>query len=100
VGSTVTVWLDGTVAGKAAPDEAGSWSLTPTQALAEGSHLVVATAEDEAGNTSLPSAEYSFIIPRSHYGWSCTTAPTLSASWALWVLAMFLRRRASSRVTR
>ncbi|KFE70566.1 High-affinity leucine-specific transport system, periplasmic binding protein LivK [Hyalangium minutum] len=91
--STVNVWLDGLWVGTVPADEAGNWSVNVDTALAGGRHLVVATATDEASNTSQPSAEYAFIIPMSHYGWSCATAPVLPLSWALMALAWALRGR-------
>ncbi|EPX55250.1 kelch domain protein [Cystobacter fuscus DSM 2262] len=96
-GSLVTVWLDGIEQpAKATADEAGNWSFTPN-GLDSGPHLVSAFAMDRAGNTSDSSAEYSFITQRSHYGWNCTTAPALPASWALLVLALALGRRYRAR---
>jgi hypothetical protein len=92
-GSTVTVWLDGTEAGSTLADEAGTWSFTLATAMPAGSHLAVATATDQAGNTSKSSAEHSFVIRGSHYGWGCTTTPALPAAWALLTLALALGRR-------
>jgi len=91
--STVTVWLDGVEVGTALADEAGTWHLTPAAALAEGLHRAVAISTDSAGNTSLPSAEYSFTIPKGNYRWSCSTAPAFPLTWALLALACSLRRR-------
>ncbi|WP_224366229.1 adventurous gliding motility protein AgmC [Hyalangium versicolor] len=93
--SRVSVWLDGNEA-KAAfitTREDGTWSFTPTTRLSLGRHLVTAIAMDEVGNTSLPPAEYSFAIQKSHYGWGCTTAPAFPATWALLLVASAFRSR-------
>jgi len=97
-GSTVTVSLDGAVAGTATANAEGRWFFAPATALAEGRHLAVATATDQAGNTSPPSADHPFVTlrSRSHYGWSCATAPAFQGSWALLVLALSLGRRRRS----
>lgn len=44
-----------------------TWSCTPSPALSEGTHTLVATATDPAGNTSAISANHSFTVD--------TTAP-------------------------
>ncbi|WP_249039671.1 kelch repeat-containing protein, partial [Archangium gephyra] len=96
--STVTVRLDGQEAGTVRADEKGEWVYRPAGDLAAERHEVSATATDAAGNTSPPSAGYAFIIQKSHYGWSCATAPAFPATWALMVLALSLgRRRRASR---
>ncbi|HEX8698892.1 MAG TPA: Ig-like domain-containing protein, partial [Myxococcaceae bacterium] len=89
--STVKVWLDGQEAGDITVQKTGAWSFTPTSPLSPGPHELSVTAKDEAGNLSLDSTVYRFTIQKSHYGWSCATTPSLSAAWALWVLALFLR---------
>jgi WD40 repeat protein len=85
--SLVTVFLDGGEAGTTTADTTGAWSFTPAKPLTSGAHSVHATATDEAGNTSLPSAEYSFTIQHSHYGFGCSTSPEFPAIWALLALA-------------
>ncbi len=98
-GSLVTVWLDDTEEGLAVANAAGAWHFPLKTALGEGAHQIKATAQDAAGNTSPSSADHSFVIliPRSHYGWSCTTAPAFPATWALLTLAWALRGRRLSR---
>jgi hypothetical protein len=91
--STVTVWLDGMEVGTALADETGTWHLTPATPLADGRHLAVAIAMDTAGNTSQPSAEYAFTIPKGNFRWSCATAPAFPVTWALLALAWSLWRR-------
>jgi CSLREA domain-containing protein len=66
-GSTVMVYLDGSVAGTTTADASGNWSYTPTAALADGSHTAKATASDAAGNISVDSNTNSFRVD--------TTAP-------------------------
>ena len=60
--STVTVYLDGSVAGTATADASGAWSYTPTTVLADGAHAVVATATDAAGNTGSQSSANGFTV--------------------------------------
>lgn len=91
--STVTVWLDGQAAQDMTAQETGAWSFTPASPLSPGPHEISVTAKDEAGNSHPSSTTYRFIIQQSHYGWSCATTPSLSAAWALGVLAWALRRR-------
>ncbi|HYH96383.1 Ig-like domain-containing protein, partial [Hyalangium sp.] len=66
-GSTVTVLVDGTAVGTTPADATGAWSLSPVAALADGIHMVKATATDAARNTSAESNTNSFTVD--------TTAP-------------------------
>ncbi|AKJ05108.1 putative delta-60 repeat protein [Archangium gephyra] len=91
--SAVNVWVDGKRAETVRSNGNGDWSYVPANGLAGGSHNVFATATDEAGNTSQTSAMHPFFIQRSHYGWSCSSAPDFPASWALLTLALALHRR-------
>jgi len=59
--STVTVWLDGTLAGTETVDPGGTWSLVAPE-LTQGTHTVVARASDPAGNTSGVSPARSFVV--------------------------------------
>ncbi len=61
-GSTVTVSLNGAIAGTVMANAAGAWSFTPASALAQGAHTATATATDVAGNTSAPSPERGFTV--------------------------------------
>jgi hypothetical protein len=61
-GSTVTISLDGTVAGTAVAHASARWSFTPSTALAQGLHSVMAQASDAAGNTSPASGLHSFTV--------------------------------------
>jgi uncharacterized protein (TIGR03382 family) len=98
-GSTVHVRLgDDTQARSAEMDAEGAWSFTLPAALELGEHSVSATATDPAGNPS-DRADHRFVIQKSHYGWGCTTAPSLPATWALLLLALSLGRRRGLAVT-
>jgi MYXO-CTERM domain-containing protein len=61
-GSTVTVIVDGTPVGTVTATAGGTWSFTPTVALADGPHTVRATATDAAGNTSPSSNANTFTV--------------------------------------
>jgi MYXO-CTERM domain-containing protein len=90
----VTLWLDGQqVSTNIVVDKEGNWSFIPAGALKPEHYRVKLQVTDIAKNTSLVSNESSFVIQRSHYGWSCTTAPAAPATWALLILALSLVRR-------
>jgi hypothetical protein len=61
-GSTVTIYVDGTQVGTAITDASGNWTFTPTTPLAEGAHMVSATATDSVGNTSGQSPTNTFTV--------------------------------------
>ena len=61
-GSTVSVYLDGILAGTALADGSGNWTFTPSSPLADGPHTVYATATDAAGNTSANSNTNAFTV--------------------------------------
>jgi hypothetical protein len=93
-GSTVTVFVDGTEVGATNADDSGKWNLQQPTELPLGNHDVMAFATDAMDNSSELSEVHSFtIMQRSHYGWSCATAPSLSAIWALLALALLLCRQ-------
>jgi len=54
-GATVTMYDKGQIVGKTTVSEDGSWSLTTTDGLYDGSHEVTFTVSDTAGNSSAPS---------------------------------------------
>ena len=64
-GATVTVTIDGIVVGMAVADGSGAWSVTPTTALADGPHSVVATAVDGAGNTAMDAVDVTLMADTS-----------------------------------
>jgi Bacterial Ig-like domain len=59
-GDTVTVSIDGTVAGTA-PVVSGAWSFTPTSALSNASHTITAT-QAAAGGSSSTAASDTFTV--------------------------------------
>ncbi|MBF2079997.1 MAG: DUF4347 domain-containing protein [Synechococcales cyanobacterium T60_A2020_003] len=61
-GSTVDVLVDGTSVGTATADGSGNWSFTPSNAIADGTHTIRATATDAAGNTSALSNQKNITI--------------------------------------
>jgi uncharacterized repeat protein (TIGR01451 family)/MYXO-CTERM domain-containing protein len=63
-GSQVTVMMDGSPRGEVVASASGEWSytLTPGQALQDGTHLVTAVARDAAGNASRPADPVSFSV--------------------------------------
>jgi MYXO-CTERM domain-containing protein len=96
-GSTVTLTLDGLVAGTTAADTAGAWSIAIAPALADGQHSATATASD-AGGTSPASAAVSFTIDTQPDTPDDPTPPTQGcgcgagsgdASWLLAALALW-----------
>ncbi|MDM3289158.1 Ig-like domain-containing protein [Citrobacter sp. Ce105] len=58
----VTIRSNGTIIGTANADGSGSWSFTPTSALAQGENIFTVTATDAAGNTSGASASFSVLV--------------------------------------
>lgn len=75
--STVTLF-DGTIAigtGQAAAN--GSWSIAVAGPLADGTHLISATATDIAGNTSLASGALSLTIATAA---QAPSAPAMTAA--------------------
>ncbi|MCE4226781.1 hemagglutinin [Methylobacterium sp. C25] len=66
-GATVTISDNGTVLGTAVAGANGTFSFTPTTALAQGANSFTATARDVAGNLSAASAAVALTID--------TTAP-------------------------
>lgn len=61
-GSTVTVLVDGVVAGTATADGAGSWTRTQATALAQGAHTVAAYATDGVGNVGPTATAHRFTV--------------------------------------
>ncbi|NJL09007.1 MAG: hypothetical protein HC900_12785, partial [Methylacidiphilales bacterium] len=60
-GSTVAVSDNGTLLGTTVADAAGGWSYT-LGALASGSHSIIATATDAAGNTGAAGLALDFVV--------------------------------------
>jgi len=63
VGSTVSVAIDGKMAGSVLANATGVWSFTPVTVLATGAHSITATAIDGAGDTSAPATLALQIVP-------------------------------------
>jgi hypothetical protein len=60
-GSSVTISIDGAVAGTVTANGAGAWQLTPAPLL-DGTHAAKARARDGAGNTGADSAVSTFQV--------------------------------------
>jgi len=60
-GSTVRIY-DGTALIGTVVATNGSWSYTPTAALADGTHTLTVTASDAAGNTSAATGEFTLVV--------------------------------------
>ncbi|WP_168709223.1 Ig-like domain-containing protein, partial [Halomonas borealis] len=61
-GSTVTIRDGDTVLESITVADSGSWSFTPSEPLADGSHSLTATATDPTGNTSEPSDAFDVSV--------------------------------------
>jgi uncharacterized delta-60 repeat protein len=93
-GSTVTVLVDGFAFGMTPADAAGAWSVALPQGLAQGSHVVTATATDAAGNLSRASNGRSFAIePPSSCGCASSPAGGMASFLGLLALWRWGRRR-------
>ncbi|MEN3802993.1 Ig-like domain-containing protein, partial [Aeromonas veronii] len=55
-GNTIVITDNGTEIGTVEVDENGNWSFTPDLPLTEGDHSLTVVEENQAGNTSVPSA--------------------------------------------
>ncbi|WP_158286402.1 Ig-like domain-containing protein [Chitinophaga sp. S165] len=60
--STVTIIIDGSVAGTTTATAAGTYTFTAPTALPDGTHAFTATSTDGVGNTSATSATLNVII--------------------------------------
>lgn len=60
--ATVTVVMDGNIAGTTTAGSNGSWVWTAVSPLPEGMHVVKTRASDEVGNVSPDSAVHTFTI--------------------------------------
>ncbi|MFP2431892.1 BapA/Bap/LapF family large adhesin [Enterobacter ludwigii] len=61
-GTTITLSSGGTVIGTVLVPASGVWSITPSSPLADGGHVLTATAVDAAGNPSGPSNAWSITV--------------------------------------
>jgi len=60
--STVNVYDNGTLLGKATADNTGAWSFTPAIVLADGAHSFIVSSVDAAGNEGPQSAAYDMTV--------------------------------------
>ncbi|MBL8918804.1 MAG: hypothetical protein JNJ54_08105 [Myxococcaceae bacterium] len=79
-GSTVTIRIDGLVAGTTTATAGGTFSFTPTADLAQGGHTVQVTSTDAAGNTSVPSNTNTFTVDNVAPAAPVVTAPANNSS--------------------
>ncbi len=61
-GTTVTIYVDGVVAGTTTADGSGNWSYTPASPIADGPHDITITATDGSGNASAASPALSLTV--------------------------------------
>lgn len=61
-GSTVIIRDHGFEIGRVLADEDGIWMFTPQLNLAEGAHRLTAESMDVAGNISMPSDRFDFVV--------------------------------------
>ena len=80
VGSTVTVRVDGVAVGTAVVADGGAWSLTLTDALLDGPHVVTASQRDAGGSTSAQSSPVSFTVDTGQPAAPVITAPADGSS--------------------
>ncbi|WP_186132029.1 Ig-like domain-containing protein [Burkholderia gladioli] len=57
-GSIVAIYDGDTRIGSVVADSSGAWAFTPRAPLPEGEHVLTVSAEDEAGNVSVPSEPF------------------------------------------
>ncbi|MHA7845482.1 Ig-like domain-containing protein [Serratia sp. D1N4] len=62
VGSTVTIYDNGTVIGETEVNEDGRWSFKPDTDLTDGSHTLTVSQTDPAGNQSEQSGGWTFTV--------------------------------------
>ncbi|GAB3150600.1 hypothetical protein GCM10027290_38410 [Micromonospora sonneratiae] len=75
-GNTITVTIDGVVAGTTTVAPDGTWSFNVPMDLTEGSHTVTATQTDAAGNVSPPSDPVTFTVDTTGPAAPVITNPT------------------------
>ena len=61
-GMTISVYIDGELAGSTVADDNGAWSFTPADELADGEHSITATATNALGNISQPTPGYPILV--------------------------------------
>jgi large repetitive protein len=88
-GSTVTVFIDGVIAGTTLASGTGAWTFTPPTALTEGPHTVASTSTDAAGNASPTSNTNAFTVDTTPPDTTLVSGPTgtVSSSTATFVVS-------------
>ncbi|MCK7359365.1 Ig-like domain-containing protein [Enterobacter roggenkampii] len=61
-GSTISIYDNGKLVGEAIVKPDGTWTITPTSPIAEGSHSITVQSTDGAGNQSAMSQPITFIV--------------------------------------
>jgi len=61
-GCIITLYSNGILLGTTVTNAAGHWSFTPAIALADGPHLLTATATNDVGNISPATGTYPIIV--------------------------------------
>ncbi|UST72286.1 Ig-like domain-containing protein [Pseudomonas siliginis] len=61
-GMTVSVYIDGVLAGTTLVDAKGDWSFTPSADLIDGLHNITATATSSVGNVSPETGAYPIVV--------------------------------------
>ena len=80
--ATVAVFDKGTRLGTTTANGSGGWSFT-LGVLADGAHILRATATDKAGNVSAPSAALAFTVDTVAPRPTIASAALVNAAWAL-----------------
>lgn len=60
--ATIKLYDNGNPLATVTADGTGAWSYTPTADMAQGNHVITATAADAAGNLSAASGSFSFVV--------------------------------------
>ncbi|WP_371365427.1 Ig-like domain-containing protein [Pseudomonas sp. QL9] len=61
-GVTVSVYIDGALAGTVLADAKGDWNFTPSADLSDGLHNITATATNSVGNVSPETGAYPIVV--------------------------------------
>ncbi|MEJ0040397.1 MAG: Ig-like domain-containing protein [Gammaproteobacteria bacterium] len=74
-GDTIKLYDGATVIGSAGVQPDGTWSVSPTAPLAEGTHSLTLTATDPTGNESLPTASFDLMVDTT-----ASSVPTIGSA--------------------
>ncbi|MGC4026061.1 MAG: Ig-like domain-containing protein [Mesorhizobium sp.] len=75
-GAVIELMDGATLVGTAIAANDGTWSVSPTAALADGAHSLSVVQVDQAGNRSVASAAFNVTIDTDYSGSDPVTAPT------------------------